>query len=153
MKIKRLKHHAQNLGQMFCGWQLMFDYKRLADLGSGKLFLNILTGECQFNGNPIPPLNITSILKQWLEQDLKANAIDPSALQGAELSVTFKIERYRGQKSDTVWSDPTPFSIGCTMDCIAKVHAFDRVFSSNYHDFDEWPESYSWCKGGHAQRA
>lgn len=153
MKLKRLNHQAQNLGQMFCGWELMFDYKRLAELGSGILTLNILTKECQNNENSIPPLQIASTLNHRMTQDLAAHGIELEAIEVASLEVEFKTERHKGQKGDTSWADPTPYYIGCTLSCSSKIRAFGREYVSTYVDAEEWPESYSWCKEGHSHPA
>jgi hypothetical protein len=147
VKIKRIKHQVQNLGQMFCGWELMFDYRRLAELGSGQIVINVLTAECLHNGESIPKLGIANTLTQWLDQDLESNGIPKGSIQVAELIVDFKTERYKGQRLDSSWADPTPYFIGCKLDCRSRIQAFDREFVSSYSDTEEWPESYSWCKG------
>jgi len=144
VKIKRIKHQVQNLGQMFCGWELMFDYRRLAELGSGQIHVNALTGECLHNGASIPKLEIAKTLVQWLDQDLASNGIPKDSIQTAELIVDFYTERYKGQRLDTSWADPTPYFIGCKLSCRSKMYAFDREFVSSYADIEEWPESYSW---------
>jgi hypothetical protein len=145
MSIKRLKHHAQNLGQMFCGWELMFDYKRLAELENGNLFLNVLTGECFHNGNKIEPLKIVTGLRKWLVADLEANKLNINQIECAELSVQFSTIRLKGQKiKKQSWADPTPYFVYCTLQCNSRIKTQDREFSSSYHDEEEWPESYSW---------
>jgi len=95
MSIKRLKHHAQNLGQMFCGWELMFDYRRLAELERGTLMLNILTEECFYNGEKIEPLKIVLGLRKWMIQDLADNDLDIKEIETAELQVELGNTRVR----------------------------------------------------------
>ncbi len=145
MSIKRLKHHAQNIGQMFCGWELMFDYKQLAELESGTLLLNVLTEECFHNGKRIKPLRIISGLRKWMVQDLEDNKLNIDQITCAELQVNFKTYRQLGQaQQSSSWADPTPYFVKCTLDCNSKVKTKDREFISNYWDEEEWPESYSW---------
>ena len=147
MGIKRLKHHAQNFGQMFCGWELMFDYKALADLKDGVLKLNILTQECLHNGQKIETLNTVSGIHKWMLQDLKENNIDPSLIETAELTVKFETTREKGQtEQSSSWADPTPFFVKCKLSCNSLVSTSEKDYESSYVDFEEWPESYSWIK-------
>lgn len=147
MGMKRLKHHAQNLGQMFCGWELMFDYKTLADLKKGILQLNVLTQECLHNGQKIEPLKIVTGMHNWMMQDLKDNNIDASLIETAELTIEFNTNRENGQsEQSSSWADPTPFFIKCKLSCDSIIKTAQIEYKSNYADFEEWPESYSWIK-------
>jgi len=147
MGIKRLQHHAQNFGQMFCGWELMFDYKTLADLKGGVLKLNILSQECLHNGQKIEPLITVAGIHNWMLQDLKDNNIDASLIETAELTVKFETTREKGQtEQSSSWSDPTPFFVKCKLSCKSLVRTAEKDYESSYSDFEEWPESYSWIK-------
>ena len=44
MRRKRLQHAADNLCQMFCGWQQASSKHRLVELGSGSLEIDVLSG-------------------------------------------------------------------------------------------------------------
>jgi hypothetical protein len=145
MSIKRLKHHAQNLCQMFCGWELMFDYKQLADMESGALQINVLTGECFHNGKAIKPLKIVSGLKNWMEGDLTDNSLNIGQIECAELIVQFQTDRHLGQKitPPTSWADPTPYYVSCILECSSTIRTSEREFTSYFSDVEEWPESYS----------
>jgi hypothetical protein len=145
MSIKRLNHHAQNFGQMFCGWELMFDYKRLAELKNGELRINILENKCFHNGSEIEPLKISSAIRNWMVEDLEANKLKLSEVEKAELVVEFKTERILGQSiAGSSWADPTPYFVNCTLKCSSVINAKNREFTSSYWDEEEWPESYSW---------
>ncbi|WP_136810501.1 hypothetical protein [Desulfosediminicola flagellatus] len=147
MSVKRLKHHAQNLGQMFCGWELMFDYKRLAEMEKGTLRIDMLTEECFHDGNAIDPLGIVDRLRDWMIRDLDDHNLDPGRLECVELNIDFKTQRQLGQKNKrSSWKDVTPHFIHCTLNCTSKVITSTRQFSSKYQDEEEWPESYSWIR-------
>lgn len=147
MSIKRLKHHAQNLGQMFCGWELMFDYQRLAELESGLLEIDLLTGTCQHNGSTIDSLRIVGRLCDWMTRDLAEHKVARERLLHVELQVEFATRRQQGQQlSNSSWRESTPYFIHCTLACRSAIAIGDREFTSTYHDVEEWPESYSWIK-------
>jgi hypothetical protein len=145
MNIKRLNHHAQNFGQMFCGWELMFDYKRLAELERGELKLDVLNNKCFHNGSEIKQLRISSVLHHWMVQDLTANKIAITEIEKAELVVEFETKRILGQSiAGSSWADPTKYFVNCTLKCNSNIRAKNRKFTSIYWDEEEWPESYSW---------
>jgi hypothetical protein len=144
MKHKRLNHHAQNLCQMLCGWELMWDYKRLAELEKGVLIINVLTKACTHNDIPVQSLRIASVLRTWMNQDLKTHNIAFKAIQKAEVRVEFETERHFGQRQPGSWADPTPYFVGCTLHCSSIVSTDERTYTSSYNDEEEWPESYSW---------
>lgn len=87
MKLKRLKHQSYILCHMFCGWQLYPDWQRLAQLGQGILEIDVLNNHCTFNLKEIPQLSISSVLRQWLLQDLEANKIPRESIESARLAV------------------------------------------------------------------
>jgi len=145
MSIKRLKHVAQNFGQMFCGWELMFDYKALAELESGVLSINVLSQECKHNDKPIQPLKMVSALHNWMVDDLEDNNLSVNDVEIAELKVEFTTKRQLGQKNQgSSWADPTKHFVSCTLECSSIVKSKGREFTSSYYDQEEWPESYSW---------
>jgi len=146
MSIKRLKHHAQNLGQMFCGWELMFDYHRLAEMEEGVLILNVLSEECFHNGNKISPLNIVKGLKNWMIQDLERNNLSLDKISLAELQVKFATSKVpKDSIQNESWSNPAPFFIKCVLDCSSKVEHDERKYTSSYQDVENWPEGFR-CK-------
>ena len=130
---------------MFCGWQLMFDDKNLAELGSGVLTLDILNEECSFNQSAIDPLKMMSGIRNWMLQDLSDIKIEIDKLICTEIEVNIEIVR---QLSETVkgaaWVDPTPYYIKCKILCNSLVSKNDKKYISTYKDVEEWPESYSW---------
>ncbi len=146
MSIKRLKHHAQNLGQMFCGWELMFDYHRLEEMEDGVLVLNVLSEECFHNGEKINPLSTVKGLRNWMIQDLENNNLNLDQISKAELQVKFTTSKIPKESvQNESWSNPAPFFIKCTLDCSSMVVAGEKQYSSTYNDVENWPEGYR-CK-------
>ena len=76
MRHKRLKHSADTLCHMFCGWRLANSYFDIEKLGSGTLTIDALSGESKFNGTPIDDLNIAGELHLWLIEDCHANGVN-----------------------------------------------------------------------------
>lgn len=145
MGIKRLNHVAQNFGQMFCGWELMFDYKTLAELESGVLYIVVLHQQCKHNNRVIEPLKIILGVHKWMVGDLEDNNLSISDIDVAEIKVEFTAKRQFGQKiQGESWADPTKYFINCTLKCSSIVKSKGREFTSSYYDQEEWPESYSW---------
>jgi hypothetical protein len=51
--VKGLQHVADTMCQMFCGWRLIESKPNLANLGSGTLEIDTITGQCLFQGKSI----------------------------------------------------------------------------------------------------
>jgi hypothetical protein len=147
MKFKRLRHHVQNFAQMFCGWELMFDYKTLADLGGGTLRIDILNGTVVFNDETEISLSTVQGIRNWMIADLADSEIDLKKIQSAVLIVKFETRRELGlTEQSTSWADPTPHFVKCKISCESSLEADNKKLTSSYLDFHEWPESYSWIK-------
>jgi hypothetical protein len=151
MRHKRLQHVANTLCHMFCGWQLMFSYPMLEQLGSGTLRLNVLTEDCSFNDTPIPPLAIAGTLAAWLRQELMDNHIDIAALTEATLTAQLDIKRIESrhrQRNNQYFGPnqqllkPTHFT-ACVIACRSQVVTDEKTYTSEYHDYEEWPHGWT----------
>ena len=60
MGRKRLQHVADTMCQMFCGWRLIGSKRSLVKLGAGTLEIDVITGECSFQGESILQLELIS---------------------------------------------------------------------------------------------
>lgn len=81
MRNKRLKYHAHTFCHMFCGWQLLHDYKTITELQKGEIVIDILTGDCFHNGKKIKPLAMATVLNSWMNDDLETNNIPLSSIE------------------------------------------------------------------------
>ena len=123
----------------------MFDYKTLAELESGVLYIDVLRQKCTHNDRVIEPLKIVSGIHNWMVGDLEDNKLSIGDIDVAELKVEFSTKRQVGQKlQGESWADPTKHFISCTLKCSSVVKSKGREFTSFYYDQEEWPESYSW---------
>lgn len=143
-KKSRYQHSAQNLCQMFCGYQLMHDYEVLAKLERGILELDALSLDCKHNDNVIERLEMANILHEWLKRDLGDHGVSLSEINRACLVVEFQTDRQVGQRDkNVVWTNPTPHFVSCSLKCLGKVEVEQRVYEATYQDEIEWPEIYS----------
>jgi len=58
----------------------------LVQLGSGSLEIDVLTGQCEFEGKPIAQIPIARELVDWICQDLETHGIPATLLVRARLS-------------------------------------------------------------------
>ena len=147
MRRKRLKHAAQNLCQMLCGWQQVWSKHRLVELGSGELFINVLSGACSFNGSPIEPPPIAAVLTGWLREDLERHKIPVSAIIEATVHGRLQFDLIpwasRTTKSQFFWhgdetaeSDPMH---RCRMECTGLIRTDEARYEGHFTDQEEWP--------------
>ena len=143
MKNKRLKHHAFIFCHMFCGWQLLHDYKAISELKEGEILIDILTQTCFHNGKPMQPLVMASILNSWMNEDLESNNIPLSAIEKAQLKVKFHTEKHKGQRNQAVrWTRPTSHFISCRLDCVGVIATDEKEYFGHYSEIEEWPTNY-----------
>jgi hypothetical protein len=143
MKRKRLQHVADNICQIFCGWQLTFDYEELARLGSGTVTIDLKNERCKFNGQPIHNLKIAGAIGAWLVRDLTDNGILADHIQAIVLEAKLqqKLIPDAECKSDVLWGGGThEYYIACQIECESRVVTDERTYSCNYRDYEEWPE-------------
>jgi hypothetical protein len=147
MRRKRLKHAAQNLCQMFCGWQQTWSKHQLVQLGSGELEISVLSGECRFNGVAIPPLPIAAALTDWLREDLERHQIPESAILEATVRarLTFDFIPWSNKttRSDFFWHGGEPAKSDqmhrCRMECTGVIRTDEARYEGEFLDVEEWP--------------
>jgi hypothetical protein len=148
MRRKRLKHAADILCQMFCGWRLVNSKPELVELGSGTLGIDALTGECFFNGQSIPELSIAVELSEWLKEDLAAHNIPIEALSHARLKaelsfseISWNESQVKGEMffSGNGGAVRTATMHRCVIQCESEVATDETVYRSNFEDLEEWP--------------
>ncbi|SRR6266513_3962637 len=67
--------------------------------GSGTYKANILTGECTFNGKPIPALRTCEDYREWLTKQLEKHGIESSGIKEVLLRVVVKVDDVKVRSS------------------------------------------------------
>jgi len=128
MKKARLKHHADVLAHMACGWRIIGDLHALARLGSGLFEIDALTGTCLLNGEPYLNLDLAQELTAWLRRDAEENGIPFDHFQRAQVTLQFTA-RVTANRS------------AVTFDRIAtsRIESGSGVFTADFKKNDEPP--------------
>src|SRR5258706_14444154 len=98
MSRRRLQHAADIWCQMFCGWRLTSFKPKLAELGSGTLEIDALSGRCWFEGNLLGHVDIAEELRAWLHADLAANHVPPKTITNAKLTARLSLSEIPWQE-------------------------------------------------------
>ena len=147
MRRKRLQHAADTLCHMFCGWRLVNSYGDLERLGTGRLAVDVLSGRCSFDGNPIEQLSIAHELWAWLREDLSAHDIPADAVLRAELHAELELSRIglpqRATREQHMDSRGKPIRTGefhrLRIECKSEVATDEVVYTASLSDVEEWP--------------
>ena len=92
-----LQDLAQELCRVFLGWKLGGDHDALLAIGEGELVVDVLTGECSCNGDPIPPLHIAGELNDFLLRALEREGLPLAELDEARIEAVFARSRRRAR--------------------------------------------------------
>jgi len=150
MRRKRLKHCADTLCHMFCGWRLVNSYADIELLGSGTLEIDALTGEATFNGDPTNPLAIAGELQAWLTEDCDSNNISIDQLRKAALTAKLDLSKteWKQRQSLDHWFDHKGAEIvwrqinRCVIECCSTIETDETNYQSEFCDLEEWPEGF-----------
>ena len=149
MRRKKLQNTANELCQMFCGWQLHFDKPVLSILGSGTLSIDAVSAACHFNGRPIETLSIAKALQIWLGEELGRLGLMPEAIQHARLDAKLELSTipwsdrssseqwFRGGKQ-VVWEN----LYRCEIRCSSEVATDEVAYRGTRSDREEWPSEW-----------
>ena len=84
--------YANQIAQLFIGVELeISDLPRLAEIGRGKLRVDLLTDETTLDGNPIEPLNASDAARHWLERAIVRDQLKSDYVRGVSLTCEFAI--------------------------------------------------------------
>jgi hypothetical protein len=64
-----------------------YDLASFAHYGSGKYKANISTGECSYNGTPIPQLRLCRTYQEWLRTQFEKHGVRQDGIRAATLEV------------------------------------------------------------------
>ena len=129
MRRKVLKHYADTVCQMFCGWQ-NFDWDPLIQRGSGVLMIDLLTGECRHNKERMPQLSVVRVLQSWLFDRCAKDSVPTDFLKAVQLRVELNIR-------NDVPSDKS--QVVCSLDCSSLIKTDEKDYSGTFRDEERLP--------------
>lgn len=115
------------------------------ELGSGKLEIDSLTGNCIFEDEPIKQLPIALELSSWVEKELSDHRIVPTSILRARLVVrlSFSLIPWDADTKESFFADGkivrTEKMHQCSFDCQSEVATDETVYQSAMRDVQEWP--------------
>jgi hypothetical protein len=132
---------------MFCGWRQIFSKRRLVDLGSGVLSLDVLRGQCTFAATAIEPLPILAELRAWMVKDFADNRIPLDEIDQAEVVAQLEVTtiEWEARKTNAQYFLPSGLELKggpmyrCRVECTSTVRSGDAVYRGKYFDTEEWP--------------
>ena len=148
MKLKRLNHAAQNICQIFCGWRLNPSLQRIAELGSGVLDIDVLSGRCIFNGNPVESLRIAEEIRAWFLEDLSKSGISVSNIHLASLQIELQLSRVLwnpgGEKFFEDGREVMTAEMNmCQMQCTSIIAMHGKRYKGEHNSGRRWPINWS----------
>ena len=140
MRRKRLEHQVHIFCHMFCGWRLTNDHELLTKKGSGRIEIDVLTGETTYKGIVEPDLHMTTEICVWFKEDIESNNIDISMIKRAVLIADLDIKPLVGKRKATErWNSPIREFMSCNIKCLGLIETDEKVYSSTLEDYEEWP--------------
>jgi hypothetical protein len=145
MSKKRLQSIANTMCHLFCGWRLNTSNPKLVELGSGRLELDALTGQCVFQSKPTSSLTIAQEVRAWLQPELATNKIPMATVSRAQLAVdlSFDIVPWSEPEKEIFYSNGevvrTAKMNRCTMECVSVVKTKEATYQSKLTEVQQWP--------------
>jgi hypothetical protein len=81
MKWKVIQDFANVFCQRFIDLPSGYDLAAFAHMGTGTASLDVMTGQCTFNGAPIRPLETCAQNRIWLEEQCRKHRIPIAAIE------------------------------------------------------------------------
>jgi len=117
----------------------------LVQLGSGRLEIDALTGQCEFEGKPIAQLPIALELVDWARQDLEKHGLPATLLTRARLSTRLSLSQipWKTRTKETFYKGGsvvrTEKMHRCIFECASEVAIEEAVYRSEQIETQEWP--------------
>jgi len=133
---------------MFCGWRLDASRQLLIELGSGTIEIDLLSGDCSFNGTAIPQVSVAADLRNWLRGDLNANDIPLEGLTRASLradlqfsSIATSDQIDNGRSLGKTPEGRINSMLRCTILCDSEIATDEAAYRSRHRQVDDWPKA------------
>ncbi|MFB3896754.1 MAG: hypothetical protein ACE14V_10675 [bacterium] len=151
MKRKRLQHMADTLCHKFCGTDIFFDYNTLLSLGNGEIKIDVRSGKCFFNHEPIRQLSVVKSLTSWMNTDCITNHIDLNLIFQAELTIMLEFSiiswsKRKFSRTEEFFYQGKPYKTKkmnkCKFICESIIRTDEKVYSSTFKKIREWPQRW-----------
>jgi hypothetical protein len=128
----------QDFANVFCQRILQlpegYDLASFVHYGAGTYALNILTGECAYDGKLIPKLRTCDEFKDWLLAQLEKQRIPPESIRRANLSIEVGISRVQVRESYGHQFASAHFSFNCD----SEIKTDETSYESRLSGEQDW---------------
>jgi len=138
MRRKVIQDFANVFCQHFIQLPSGYDLAAFVFLGSGRYELNILTGECNRQGLPIPKLQTCDDFKDWLLVQLDKHRIPPEGIKNAILKIDVTVSQLQVRESFGNEFASALFSFVCA----SEITTDEVSYYSNLSDQKAW--AFDW---------
>ncbi|MCW5959803.1 MAG: hypothetical protein KIS76_06535 [Pyrinomonadaceae bacterium] len=132
----------QDFANVFCQRILLlpeaYDLASFVHYGSGTYELDILSGECRFNGNPIPKLRTCDSFKDWLLAQLEKHHILREAIEAANLKIDVEFSLIDAGQSYGHEFASAHFSFSCR----SELRTDEKIYTSSATGEKTWEIGY-----------
>lgn len=134
MRRKVLQDFANVFCQHVIDLPQGYDLASFAHYGSGKYSLNVLTGECSHNRNPIPKLRTCEVYAEWLRTQLEKHGIDQNMIQEAAIEIDVNVQDVHLRSSCGHRFADAQFSF----DCRSKIGTDEKTYVGHMTGKKKW---------------
>ena len=128
----------QDFANVFCYRFLQlpegYDLAAFVHYGSGTYELNVLTGECSFNGEPIPKLRTCDVFREWLFTQLGKHLIPHESIEVARLKIDVTVSQVNVRQSYGNGFASAHFSF----DCQSEIRTDEKSYASRMSGEKTW---------------
>ena len=128
----------QDFANVFCQRILQlpkgYDLASFVHYGSGTYDLNIFTGECSFNGKPIPKLRTCNVFREWIFAQLDKHLIPHESIEAARLKIDVTVSQISVKQSCGHEFASAHFSF----DCQSEIRTDEKSYVSSMSGEQTW---------------
>jgi hypothetical protein len=84
-----IKHYAHQIAHVAAGWEIVWDLRHSFDGGSGEIFLNLLDGTAEVDGEP-RLLGIFFVVRAWLDKALARDGLNSTWVRLATVTIRYR---------------------------------------------------------------
>lgn len=134
MRRKVLQDFANTVCQNYIDLTGGHDAAAFACYGSGRAFIDLLSGNCTFNDRPIPALKGGTRLKDWLRKRLAAHNIAVQDIVSAQMTVTVRVSNLKFER----WGGHAFYSGFFNFNCESEIKTDEKTYSGQMSGETAW---------------